>query len=97
VGSFSLIVFPFDESLVADRWIGLLGIFLSIFAGYGLYQLVLRLNIRRPTNRVSTSGANTPARSSPASTMLSYFILGIFIIMCISYEILSTANKQLIL
>ena len=96
-GSFSWIVFPFDESLVADRWIGLLGIFLSIFAGYGLYQLVLRLNIRRPTNRVSTSGANTPARSSPASTMLSYFILGIFIIMGILYEIMPTAHEPFIL
>jgi hypothetical protein len=96
-GSFSWIVFPFDDSLVADRWIGLLGIFLSIFAGYGLYQLALRLNIRRTATRVSTSATNTPARSSPASIMLSYFILGIFIIMGILYEIMPNAHEPFIL
>src|SRR5205807_4080362 len=73
--SFSWIVFPFDESLVADRWIGLLGIFLSIFAAYGLYQLVLRINIRRAANGVSTSATNTPALYSLATTLISYFFL----------------------
>src|SRR5439155_3592296 len=53
--SFSWIVFPFEESLVADRWIALLGIFLSIFAAYGLYQIDLRIKIRRPAKGVSTS------------------------------------------
>ena len=97
IASFSWIVFPFDESLVADRWVGLLGIFLSIFAGYGLYELVLRINIKRPVNRVSTSATNTPAFSSPASTTLSYFILGIFVIMGILYEIMPTGHELFIL
>ncbi|MDQ3836113.1 MAG: hypothetical protein M3270_04170 [Thermoproteota archaeon] len=40
VGSFSWVVFPENSLLVADRWIILNGIFLSIFAGYGfLYVL----------------------------------------------------------
>jgi hypothetical protein len=36
IGSFSWLVFPDKQSLVADRWIFLFGIFLSIFAGYGI-------------------------------------------------------------
>lgn len=36
VGSFSWLVFPNLAQLVADRWIILTGIFLSIFAGYGI-------------------------------------------------------------
>ena len=95
--SFSWIVFPFDESLVADRWIALLGVFLSIFAAYGLYQLVLRIKIRRPANGVSTSATNNPALTSPAITMISYFILGIFIIIGILYEIMPTAHEPFIL
>jgi hypothetical protein len=97
VGSFSWIVFPFDESLVADRWIGLMGIFLSIFAAYGLYHLVQRVNIKKPANIISTSATNTPVLSSPASTLLSYCILGIFIMMGILYEIIPTAHEPLIL
>jgi len=95
--SFSWIVFPFDESLVADRWIALLGIFLSIFAAYGLYQIDLRIKIRRPAKGVSTSATNNHALSSPAITMISYFILGIFIIIGILYEIMPTAHEPFIL
>jgi hypothetical protein len=89
--SFSWIVFPFDELFVADRWISLLGIFLSIFAAFGLYQIILRMNIR-PANRVSTS-TNTPTLSNPASTILTSFILGIFVIMGILYEIMPNAHE----
>jgi hypothetical protein len=88
--SFSWIVFPFDELLVADRWIGLLGIFLSIFAAFGLYQIILRMKIRRPA---TTSSTNTPTLSNPASTILASFILGIFVIMGILYEILPNAHE----
>jgi hypothetical protein len=38
VGSFSWIFFPDLQSLAADRWIFLFGIFLSIFAGYGIIK-----------------------------------------------------------
>jgi hypothetical protein len=90
--SFSWIVFPFDELLVADRWISLLGIFLSIFAAYGLYQLILRMKIRRPAHRVSSSATNHTL-SNPASTILTSFILGIFVIMGILYEIMPNAHE----
>ena len=90
---FSWIVFPFDELLVADRWIGLLGIFLSIFAAFGLYQIILRMKIRRPANRVSTSSNSTSTLSNPASTILTSFILGIFVIMGILYEIMPNAHE----
>ena len=36
IGSFSWLLFPSNNLLVADRWIILSGIFLSIFAGYGI-------------------------------------------------------------
>jgi len=91
--SFSWIAFPFDELLVADRWISLLGIFLSIFAAFGLYQLILTLKIRRPVHRSSTSATNTPTLSNPASTILTSFILGIFVIMGILYEIMPNAHE----
>lgn len=38
MGSFSWLLFPDKQSLVADRWIFLFGIFLSIFAGYGVLE-----------------------------------------------------------
>jgi hypothetical protein len=44
VGSFSWLLFPDRQSLVADRWIFLFGIFLSIFAGYGVLEY-LRQNV----------------------------------------------------
>ena len=37
-GSFSWLIFPDGQSLAADRWIFLFGIFLSIFAGYGVIR-----------------------------------------------------------
>ena len=42
-GSFSWLVFPENNSFAADRWIILTGIFLSIFAGYGILHLVNKL------------------------------------------------------
>jgi hypothetical protein len=44
VGAFSWLLFPDRQSLVADRWIFLFGIFLSIFAGYGVLEY-LRQNV----------------------------------------------------
>ena len=38
-GAFSWLIFQDTELLVADRWIILCGIFLSIFGGYGIIQL----------------------------------------------------------
>ena len=43
-GAFSWIIFQELELLVADRWIILCGIFLSIFAGYGTVQLTQQKN-----------------------------------------------------
>jgi hypothetical protein len=43
IGSFSWLAFPENSSLVADRWIVLAGIFLSIFAAYGILRLVKNL------------------------------------------------------
>jgi hypothetical protein len=94
--SFSWIVFPFDDSLVADRWIILLGIILSIFSAYGVYQLVLRIKIRS-VHRVSTSATNTATLSNPASTILLFSILGLFIIMGILYEIMPNAHEPFML
>jgi hypothetical protein len=42
-GSFSWLVFPENNLLAADRWIILTGIFLSIFAGYGILHLINKL------------------------------------------------------
>jgi hypothetical protein len=38
IGSFSWLIFPDRQSLAADRWIFLFGIFLSIFGGYGIIK-----------------------------------------------------------
>ena len=38
IGSFSWLILPDRQSLAADRWIFLFGIFLSIFAGYGIVK-----------------------------------------------------------
>lgn len=49
MGSFSWLIFPDRQSLAADRWISLFGIFLSIFAGYGIIkysQTKIRSNYR---------------------------------------------------
>jgi hypothetical protein len=46
MGSFSWLVFPENRHLLADRWIILAGIFLSVFAGYGILRLVRNLKKR---------------------------------------------------
>src|SRR5262249_8852536 len=46
-GSFSWILFPNDESLVANRWIILTGILLSVFAGNGFVILGKRISARK--------------------------------------------------
>ena len=46
IGSFSWLVFPENRYLLADRWIILAGIFLSVFAGYGVLHLVRNLKKR---------------------------------------------------
>jgi hypothetical protein len=38
IGSFSWLIFPNVQGIAADRWIFVLGIFLSIFAGYGIVR-----------------------------------------------------------
>jgi hypothetical protein len=42
VGSFSWLIFPEDSALAADRWIVLTGIFLSVFAGYGIMHVLVK-------------------------------------------------------
>jgi hypothetical protein len=46
MGSFSWLVFPENKYLLADRWIILAGIFLSIFAGYGILHVIRNLKAR---------------------------------------------------
>ncbi len=83
--SFSWIVFPFHDSLVADRWIILLGIVLSIFSAYGIYQLVRSIKIK-------------PHRlSNLVSTILPFSMLGMFVMMGILYEILPNAREPFML
>ncbi len=46
MGSFSWLLFPENRYLLADRWIILAGIFLSVFAGYGILRLIRNLKKR---------------------------------------------------
>jgi len=46
VGSMTWLVFPYAKELVADRWILLFGISLSIFAGYGFVRAIQMISIR---------------------------------------------------
>ncbi len=46
MGSFSWLAFPENRYLLADRWIILAGIFLSVFAGYGILHLIRNLKKR---------------------------------------------------
>jgi hypothetical protein len=46
IGSFSWLAFPENRYLLADRWIILSGIFLSIFAGYGILHIIRNLKER---------------------------------------------------
>jgi hypothetical protein len=46
MGSFSWLVFAENRHLLADRWMILAGIFLSVFAGYGILHLVRKLKKR---------------------------------------------------
>lgn len=94
--SFSWTIFPFNDSLVADRWIILLGIFLSIFSAYGICQLALKVR-GRPEIRFFTSSTNTPTLSNPASRILHSSILGVFIIMGILYEIMPNSYESFML
>jgi hypothetical protein len=87
--SFSWLLLPAEESLVADRWIILLGILLSIFAAYGLYDLGLKLKIRA-INQIPNL-PNRVARRLPV--ILVAVVLGVFIMMGISYEIMSNGQS----
>ena len=82
--SFSWLILP-SESLVADRWIILLGILLSIFAAYGLYDLFLKI---RAMNHISTLPSYV-VRQLPVP--LFVVVVGVFIMMGISYEVVSNA------
>jgi hypothetical protein len=46
VASFSWVVFPTMKSLVADRWIILSGVFLAVFAAYGIIYLIERSKLQ---------------------------------------------------
>jgi len=88
IASFSWIVLPFDASLLADRWIILLGVFLSIFSAYGLCELVFKVKIRSvyQIHNFSCYAAR------PFSIILISIILGIFVLMGITYEIAPNAS-----
>jgi hypothetical protein len=46
VGSMTWLVFPYARELVADRWILLFAISLSIFAGYGFVKIIQMMSTR---------------------------------------------------
>jgi hypothetical protein len=46
VGSMTWLMFPYARELVADRWILLFGVSLSIFAGYGFIKIIQMLSTR---------------------------------------------------
>jgi hypothetical protein len=52
VASLSWLVFPNTRSLVADRWTVLGGIFLSIFAAYGIIRCIQKLNVCSERTRI---------------------------------------------
>lgn len=72
VGSLSWLVFPQDSSLAADRWIILTGIFLSVFAGYGILHLVKSLGRSLPAVVVSGSILGAFAVMGLAYSMMPY-------------------------
>lgn len=86
--SFSWILFPYKESLVADRWIILSGIFLSIFAGYGLIHLVQRIKI--------DSNNSSLLIKNYSKTIILLSVLAIFIVIGILYEVMPT-NQPFVL
>lgn len=90
--SFSWIVFPFRESLVADRWIILFGVFLSLFAAYGIFRLIKMLRIRK----ISYSRSMRPTSTS-LFVILPSCILGTFILTGVLYEILPSSLESSIL
>ena len=53
VASLSWVVFPDTRSLVADRWTVLGGIFLSIFAAYGIIRCIQKLNVSSDRTRAT--------------------------------------------
>ncbi|MDN5846296.1 MAG: hypothetical protein L0H53_08495 [Candidatus Nitrosocosmicus sp.] len=80
--SFSWLSFPDNELLVADRWIILNGIFLSIFSAYGLLKII---------DRVKTKFTSLIGHiSSNNMRIITFFILStiltIFVSMGIYYE-----------
>lgn len=50
VGSMTWLVFPYAHELVADRWILLFGISLSIFAGYGFIRTIQMISNKLRNN-----------------------------------------------
>jgi hypothetical protein len=63
-GSFSWLAFPEIGQLVADRWVILTGIFLAIFAGYGIFYIVRNL---KPELSITVAG----------STLAAFAIIGV--------------------
>lgn len=86
--SFSWILFPYKESLVADRWIILSGIFLSIFSGYGLTDLVQHIKIDSNNSYLFIK--------KYGKTIILLSVLAIFIVIGILYEIMPT-NQPFVL
>jgi hypothetical protein len=75
IGSISWIVFPHASQLVADRWILLFGMTLSIFAGYGLITTIQRIR--------------KSVRHHIRFTSLSIAIFVLFALLGIAYAVLS--------
>ncbi len=68
-GSFSWLAVPDVSLLVADRWVILAGIFLSIFAGYGILHVAKSL---KPRFSIAVAGS---ALAAFAATGLAYAVM----------------------
>ena len=61
IASFSWIIFPNADALIANRWITLTGIFLSIFSGTGIVKLLVKVKVKYS--------------ASLAAAVLSFFVI----------------------
>jgi hypothetical protein len=95
-GSFSWIAFPYHDLLVADRWIYLFGIFLSIFAGYGIVvgliqEHLMKQKVHQNNNDEGNNKNNIyniDRRKIIVSLLVSGSILGMVIVIGVAYAVM---------
>lgn len=88
IGSFSWIAFPYHDLLVADRWIYLFGIFLSLFAAYGIVVGLIQEHLMKQEEVGNNNNINTRKKNTIVSLLISGSVLGIFVVAGISYAVM---------